>query len=204
MINVGIINIGISNIKSIYSAIDFLGYNVKLISKEKDFQSVSHLILPGVGSFPSAMQGLKNSNLLDSIGSYNKAGKYILGICLGMQILSDLGYENGITNGLGLINGKVEIIKPKNGFFLPHIGWNSISIQKKDKIFNQINDNADYYFVHSYYFKPLKKDNILSYSHYGDKFTSIVNRDNIYGFQFHPEKSQKNGLKLLDNFIRLK
>ena len=97
MINVGIINIGISNIKSIYSAIDFLGYNVKLISKEKDFQSVSHLILPGVGSFPSAMQGLKNSNLLDSIGSYNKAGKYILGICLGMQILSDLGYENGIT-----------------------------------------------------------------------------------------------------------
>ena len=204
MINVGIINIGISNIKSIYSAIDFLGYNVKLISKEKDFQSVSHLILPGVGSFPSAMEGLKNSNLLDSIGSYNKAGKYILGICLGMQILSDLGYENGITNGLGLINGKVEIIKPKNGFFLPHIGWNSISIQKKDKIFNQINDNADYYFVHSYCFKPLKKDNILSYSHYGDKFTSIVKRDNIYGFQFHPEKSQKNGLKLLDNFIRLK
>ena len=131
MINVGIINIGISNIKSIYSAIDFLGYNVKLISKEKDFQNISHLILPGVGSFPSAMEELKKSDLLESINSYNKSGKHILGICLGMQILSDLGYENGITNGLGLINGKVELMKTKDGFFYLILGGTVLVFKKR-------------------------------------------------------------------------
>ena len=126
----------------------------------------------------------------------------VLGICLGMQILADIGYENQKkTKGLGLIKGEVKKI-PTN-LKLPHVGWNEVLIKKEDRIFSEIEDKKDFYFVHSYYFDCFNQEEVLSTTNYDFNFPSIVGRDNIYGFQFHPEKSLKNGLKLLNNFLKI-
>ncbi len=191
------------NVDSIIKAVKIAGYDVVFSSEKKDFDNISKIILPGQGAYNYAVTQLDKLDLREKIIEYAKKGMPILGICLGMQILSDYGSENNNSKGLGLIEGNVEILKeiPNK---LPHLGWNSVKFKdKKNKLFFDILDERDFYFIHSYYFKCKNKQNILATAKYNIEFPAIINNDLIFGIQFHPEKSHKNGLKLIKNFLKL-
>ena len=146
------------------------------------------------------MSNLKKLKIYNSLKKYLQNNGSYLGICVGMQILSDEGYEDKITKGLGVISGKIRRFKNKN-LIVPHMGWNSIKLKKENSIISKNLDNKDFYFVHSYIYENIKNSNILAVTKYGKNFPSIVANGNIYGVQFHPEKSHKNGLRLIKNFI---
>ena len=191
------------NVDSIIKAIKIAGYDVIFSSEKKDFDSISKIILPGQGAYDYAMSQLDKLDLRKKIIEYSEKGMPILGICLGMQILSDYGSENNNSKGLGLIKGNVEILKEVPNK-LPHLGWNSVKFKdKKNKLFFNVPDDRDFYFIHSYYFNCKNKQNILATSKYNIEFPAIINNDLIFGIQFHPEKSHKNGLKLIKNFLKL-
>ena len=164
---------------------------------------MSHLILPGVGAFKTTINNLKKKNLLNTIKNTAKK-KPVLGICLGMQLLFDYSAENGKTKGLGLIKGSVEKFDfKKKNIKIPNIGWNKIINVKKNKILSNINKIDEFYFVHSYYIKTHEKKAIVSNSNYNNfLFASIINKNNIYGCQFHPERSRDQGLIFLKNFCK--
>ena len=198
-----IIDYGMGNIRSLQNALNYLGYDSKVTSSPEEIKTSNILILPGVGSFGQAMKNINNYGLKDVITEVAiKKGIPFLGICLGMQLLADCGEEDGINSGLGLIPGKVLKFK-SNKIRLPHIGFNSLKYRdKSSNIFRNIQNNSDFYFVHSFYYECQNESNIIGTTEYGDEFVSAINKDNIYGFQFHPEKSQSNGLLLLNNFIK--
>ncbi len=200
---VAIIDYGSGNIKSLYNSLNFLNYTPILTNDTKEINDCDKIILPGVGSFDNCIskihikvdiENLKNEILFKK--------KFFLGICVGMQILSSFGFENRKTNGLNIIEGVVEKINTKL-LPLPHVGWNNIEIIKNDEIFNGIESLLDFYFVHSYRFKVKNKEHSLAETNYGEKFSSVIKKDNVYGVQFHPEKSQSYGLKFLSNFLKL-
>ena len=201
-----IIDYGMGNILSIQNAINFLGYKSFLSNKPNIIEKSDVLILPGVGSFNEAMKRLNKLKLVEAIKKniLRNDGK-ILGICLGMQLLAKNGTENGNIKGIGLLNGSVLSLKLKTGKVLPHIGFNKITNMPNTKLFNGIKKDKYFYFVHSYYFEPKKEDLNFKYSYcnYGKKFISSFENDKIFGTQFHPEKSQRNGLTLLNNFLSL-
>tara|TARA_B100001109_G_C18860751_1_gene473851 strand:- start:2102 stop:2695 length:594 start_codon:yes stop_codon:yes gene_type:complete len=188
------------NLGSISNAVYSLGWDYKLISEKKDFEEISHLILPGVGAYSSAMLKLNSKNLTSSIVEFSKKGNPVLGICLGMQLLSYSGEEGGISEGLQLINGNVKLLKNENNLHMPHVGWNNLIIKNSHPLLDGIKSNIDFYFVNSYFFDVKKEKNIIAETEYGQIFPSIVSKQNVIGVQFHPEKSQSNGLKILDNF----
>tara|TARA_B100000315_G_C14384706_1_gene499116 strand:- start:110 stop:736 length:627 start_codon:yes stop_codon:yes gene_type:complete len=203
---VGIIDYKLSNIYSVYQACKFVGLTPKLISKPSDFESFDALIIPGVGSFPKAMENLRKQNLLDKIKEFAALNYPILGICLGMQLLFTLSYELKKCKGLNLIKGKV-IKFDKKKLVVPHIGWNTFKIFKnesKNNIFKNIPENSFMYFVHSYYVVPEDKKGITALSKYGNQvFCSSYSKDNIYAMQFHPEKSSKQGIQIYKNFKQI-
>jgi len=170
----------------------------------RDIKESSHIILPGQGAFESCMNGLKKiPGMIDALEeSVIKNKKPFLGICVGMQLLAEKSYENGQHLGLGWIKGSIKKLEVKN-LKLPHMGWNSVVIvnQQTDMKFNL--ENEDLYFVHSYFFECSKKENVVGLTYYGSNFTSIVCKENIYGVQFHPEKSSDQGLVLIKNFLDL-
>ena len=175
--------------------------NVLISNKLNDVKNSTHVVLPGQGAFSTCMNGLKKTDgLIDELCEFalNKK-KPFLGICVGMQMLAEKGEENGIHYGLGWINGKIKKL-PEKSLKLPHMGWNVVT-PKNSKYNNLISNKDDYYFVHSYYFDCANKDNILAETKYGTNFASIVGKENIYGVQFHPEKSSSQGLNLLKEFI---
>ena len=175
--------------------------NVLISNKLNDVKNSTHVVLPGQGAFSTCMNGLKKTDgLIDELCEFalNKK-KPFLGICVGMQMLAEKGEENGIHYGLGWINGKIKKL-PEKSLKLPHMGWNVVT-PKNSKYNNLISNKDDYYFVHSYYFDCANKDNILAETKYGINFASIVGKENIYGVQFHPEKSSSQGLNLLKEFI---
>lgn len=198
-----IIDYGAGNVYSVFNAISSLGYKNIIVSDSKlNIKNSDAIVLPGVGAFDSCINNLKEKNL-DSI-LYEEVmikSKPILGICVGMQLFATQGEENGINKGLNWIPGTVKKIKIKKEFPIPHVGWNNISIIN-NKLFINNNINSDFYFDHSYYFDCEKKY-ISAYCDYGNKLTAAVNYKNIFGVQFHPEKSQKNGLKLFRQFFNL-
>lgn len=197
--SVGIINIGFGNIGSLNAALERLGYDIKLVSEPSELVGVTHLILPGVGSFKSAVLQLKTNGLFNAIKNFSSEGFPVLGICLGMQLLADSGCEGGEIEGLGLIPAKVvPIVAP--GIRLPHVGWNNVTKILDHELLNNIRNDVDFYFVHGYYFLVDSKSYILGTTNYGIEFPSVIARNNVIGTQFHPEKSQDNGLRLLDNF----
>ena len=163
--------------------------------------SSTHLILPGVGSYKNCIEKIKKNLGINLIkNQILEKQKPLLGICVGMQVLSSSGYENGDHEGLNLIEGKV--VKLENTLLsVPQVGWNEIEIKKKDPIFDGIPDKSEFYFLHSYQFKTKSKNNVLSTTNYENNFTSVVSEKKIYGVQFHPEKSQTFGLRLLKNFV---
>ena len=175
-----------------------------LISKKlNDVKNSTHIVLPGQGAFSTCMNGLKKTDgLIDELSEFALIKKKpFLGICVGMQMLAKMSEENGDHEGLGWIDGQIKLL-PGDNLKLPHMGWN-LAIPTNSKYNNLISTKNDYYFVHSYYFKCVDKDNILAETKYGTNFASIVGKENIYGVQFHPEKSSSQGLNLLKQFIRV-
>ena len=180
--------------------------NIEVTSDLNKIKSSDKVVLPGQGSFKSCVDALNNiSGLVDTLNEFAISKKKpLLGICVGFQMLADVGYEEIETKGLGWISGKVSKIDNQNGKYkLPHIGWNQITIVKESKIFKNIENNSHMYFVHSYEFIPEDKNVISTMTDYSSKIVCSVEKENIFGTQFHPEKSDKIGLKIINNFLNL-
>jgi len=190
-----ILDYDVGNLDSVQRGFKRAGMET-IISKDPEvIQRAESLILPGVGAFEDAMISLKNSNLIPLIEAHIQKGKYLLGICLGMQLLFDKSYENGVFDGLGFLRGTIEYMQIP--YKVPHMGWNELKFNiPDDKILYQITENDNVYFVHSYYANANKAD-VIAYTNYGIDMPAIVKKDNIYGMQFHPEKSGIVGLNLL-------
>ena len=206
--NITIVDYSSGNISSVINSFKEVCKNKCKINVSSDLKiilSSDKIILPGQGSFKSCMEALnKIKGLNETLNQFVfDQKKLLLGICVGMQMFADVGYEGTETKGLGWISGKVSKIDNQNGKFkLPHIGWNEIIITKESNIFNNIENKSHMYFVHSYEFLTKQKDCVVATTNYGNSIIVAVAKDNIFGTQFHPEKSQKNGLKLLENFLK--
>ena len=203
---IGVINYGLGNIKAFLNIYDELNIKAKSIEKLKDFKDVSKIILPGVGSFDNAMNKFNNSGLSQKFKELVLIKEIpVIGICVGMQMLANSS-EEGELPGLGLIEGEVKKFNIKNIPYktkIPHMGWNNASLNLKSPIFKNFKEISKFYFLHSYYFECKNDLNTISTSNYGISFSSSVNKNNIYGVQFHPEKSHSNGINLLKNFNEL-
>ena len=200
-------NYGAGNIRSVQNALNYLGVDSRLISSPKEVLESEKLILPGVGSFRLAMENIKKRELLDALNRAVLDEKTpILGICLGMQLMAEESEEDGLTKGFGWIKGTfkkfpAEKLKIK----VPHVGFNTVFFEKqKNTLFKGLGRKADYYHVHSYRLAYDESEDVSGWSEYGEKFVASIEKENIFGTQFHPEKSQSNGLTLLKNFADLK
>lgn len=201
IIKVCIVDYGIGNIKAFKNIYDKLNINVEIVSQKEQFIDATHIILPGVGAFDWAISKLNDSGLRKTLDLLVLEKKIpILGVCVGMQIMATQS-EEGLLNGLNWISGKV--LKLDKNKILPHMGWNNVYPVTKSDLFNDIK-NLEFYFLHSYYYKTEDDKHILTTSKYGSLFTSSICNKNIFGTQFHPEKSHKNGIKILENFIQIK
>ena len=207
--NVTIVDYNSGNISSVINSFKEVAkdkVNIEVTSNLDKIKSSDKVVLPGQGSFKSCVDALNNINgLVDTLNEFviiNK--KPLLGICVGLQMFADVGFEETETKGLGWISGKVLKIDNQNGKYkLPHIGWNQINIIKESRIFKDIKDKSHMYFVHSYEFVPIDKKSISATTDYSSKHVCAVEKENIFGTQFHPEKSDKFGLKIINNFINL-
>lgn len=196
-----IIDYGAGNLQSVKKAIDFIGGECEISADRDKILSASHVILPGVGSFADAMKSMQNRNLVETVKEAASCGKPFLGICLGLQLLFESSDESPGVEGLGIFKGKIVEIPKDNGLKVPHIGWNSISLPRKSRIFNGINNNSYVYFVHSYYLQSEDKSIVCATTDYGVNIECAVEQGNIFATQFHPEKSSAVGLKILKNFL---
>jgi len=207
--NVTIVDYSSGNISSVINSFKEVAedkVNIEVTSDLNKIKSSDKVVLPGQGSFKSCVDALNKINgLVNALNEFvinNK--KPLLGICVGLQMFADIGYEEIETKGLGWISGKVSKIDNQNGKYkLPHIGWNQINIVKKSKIFKNIENNSHMYFVHSYEFIPKDKNVISATTDYSSNIVCSIEKGNIFGTQFHPEKSDKTGLKIIQNFINL-
>ncbi|AXP08236.1 imidazole glycerol phosphate synthase subunit HisH [Campylobacter hepaticus] len=200
---IAIIDYKAGNLNSVIKALDKIGAKNFIAQNQEDFKKASKLLLPGVGSFKEAMLNLEKFHLIEALKEQVLIQKKpILGICLGMQLFLEQGYEGGVCKGLGLIEGEVVKFEDDLGLKIPHMGWNDLDILKKDPLYKDIDNKSDFYFVHSFYVR-CKDEFVSAKTQYGHKFASSLQKDNIFATQFHPEKSQNLGLKLLENFTRL-
>lgn len=197
-----IIDYGMGNLKSVYNALKYLSIPCKISDNINEIKNSKGIILPGVGAFPDAIKTLREKELDILIKERCKEGVPFLGVCLGMQLLFDRSYEGRECEGLGLISG--EVAKLKGNIKIPHISWNSLIFNEKykaNKILKNINEGDFVYYVHSYYAKVENKENLIAYSEYGEnKIAGVVGRENIFGMQFHPEKSGDVGLRIIKSF----
>lgn len=202
---VGIINYGMGNLFSVKSALNFIKCDNEYVNSPNDLKNFSKLILPGVGSFNHAIKNLKKQGWFDEILEMTKIKQVpILGICLGMHLMAEKGQEDGDEDGLGLIEGIIEKFSIEDSSLkIPHVGFNRVNFKKEDILFKNFNKEfADFYFVHSYRLSKTSNDIMTSQCFYGEDFVSSFNLNNIFGTQFHPEKSQGNGLIVLNNFLK--
>jgi len=202
---IAIVNYGVGNLASVKNMLKKAGYESVLVSDAEAIERATKIILPGIGAFDHCMTEFNNSGLREAVTQKTLKDKTpLLGICVGLQMLME-NSEEGVEPGLGWIAGKtVKFKKEKLGDLkIPHMGWTSVQIAKKTALTEGLGDQPRFYFVHSYYVQPDDKTDEMLTAHYGYDFTAAVNRDNIYGAQFHPEKSHKYGMKILENFARL-
>ncbi len=202
---VAIINYGMGNVQSVANAINAIGYKAIITRDKTEIESATHLILPGVGAFPTAMENLKKLGLIEILNEeVIEKKKPFLGICLGMQLIGKTGYENGVTPGLGWVDADVIKFDFKDSKLkIPHVGWNDVVCDTEKKLFLNSQKIQTFYFVHSYYLN-CKKDIMVGECEYGIKFAAVIEQNNIFAAQFHPEKSQQDGLDLLKKFIDVK
>lgn len=204
MLHVSVVDLGLNNISSIVRLLNATGINIEISIVDKyEPKPYSHfIILPGIGNFGAACEVMQQNEINHFINDQVKLGSFITGICLGMQLLGNTSSESPQSNGLGLIEGTSTKFEAKSGFPVPHVGWNSIEVAKNGVLDTLVADR-DFYFTHSFYFNPLNSIDILSKTHYGETaFTSAVHKSNIFGFQFHPEKSGHVGELLISELIR--
>ena len=197
---IAIIDAKFGNLASVINAIKYLGYDHDVLKKPSKIRAYSHFILPGVGSYNKAAKKLRALGWYKAIKDLADASMPFFGICLGMQLMFDEGDENGTIKGLGLFKGKCKIFSKNSKLPLPHMGFNFVK-HKNSMIWKNIPNPSPFYFVHSYRIKEAEGDSLTSKTHYGEEFISFIEKKNIFGAQFHPEKSHKIGLKLLSNFI---
>jgi glutamine amidotransferase len=195
---IAIADYGIGNLRSVQKAFEYLGFEAIVTEDRRRIADASHIVLPGVGAFADAAENLNRSGLWNVILSEVKKGKPFLGICLGMQLLFERSFENGVTEGLALVSGEVVQFRV-DGLKVPHMGWNNLVVRTNPLI----SEEPYVYFVHSYHASGVPDANIIAEADYGYRFTAAVRKDNIFGFQFHPEKSGEAGLAMLKKFGEL-
>lgn len=196
---IAIVDYDVGNLKNVYTALGDVGLEGVITRDKKILDQAEAIILPGVGAFSDAMDNLRKFDLIDTLDTNVKKGKFLLGICLGMQLLFDKSYEDGEFSGLSYIPG--EIVKfTAPGIKIPHMGWNNLIINRESPLVKNISNEDYVYFVHSYYAVPADFKDVVAYAEYSVKVPGIVQRDNVIGMQFHPEKSSAVGLQLLKNF----
>lgn len=196
-----IIDYGMGNLKNVYNALKYLNIHCKISKEINEIKMADKLILPGVGSFKEAMNNINNLGLDEVIKKKVYSGTPLLGICLGMQMLFEKGYENGESDGLAFIKGNIKLIEPVEKVKIPHIGWNKLQSSKKNILLSNLEKNSFVYYVHSYAACDMDNENLIAFSNYGGvRIPGIICKDNVYGAQFHPEKSGDVGLRILKNF----
>lgn len=203
---VAIIDYGVGNLRSLIRAFEYLGTNAFVSENAKEIENSDAIVLPGDGTFKAGMDGLKLRNLIETVKNFANSGKPLLGICLGAQILLSEGLEFGKRNGLAIIPGIVNTFPSATKEKIPHIGWNKLLLPNggswRNSILSNVKKGSTVYFIHSYIMEPRKKENILAQTAYGEiTFTCLIQKGNVYGCQFHPEKSGKIGLQIINNFI---
>ena len=199
---IAIIDYGMGNLRSVQKGLEKAGFQAEIVQDPNLVRQADKVVLPGVGAFRDAMHNLRETGMVAAIHEVVTAGKPFLGICLGLQLMFTTSEEGGLYEGLNIFPGRVRLLPP--GLKVPHMGWNQIEMQKSCPILNGIPDGAAFYFVHSYYVAPDDSGVITTLTDYGIKFTSIASRENVFGIQFHPEKSSALGLAILKNFGELK
>jgi glutamine amidotransferase len=198
-----VVDYGMGNLRSVQKGFEKVGREAVISRDPAVIGKASHLILPGVGAFPECMANLARFDLVDPLLGFINSGKPFLGICLGLQLLFDESEEFGLNEGLKVIPGAVKGFEKGMGLKIPHMGWNQVFFRKSVPIFKGIDDGLYFYFVHSFYVAPTNAEDIAAESEYGIRFTCAIARNNVFAVQFHPEKSQRNGLKILENFASL-
>ena len=200
-----VIDYGMGNLASVCRALEEAGASVSLAGNPDAVGDASHIVLPGVGAFKDAMSRLEAGAWPERLArAVQVEGIPLLGICLGMQLLADSGEEGGITEGLGLVAGRVKRLTSAIGERIPHVGWNEVNPVQGAAIFEGISTGTDFYFVHSYHFVPVDAQSVLARTDYCGGFVSAVNCGTVFGMQFHPEKSSRHGLRLLRNFLAIR
>lgn len=197
---IGVLNIDAGNLRSVANTIDQCGYDVRVIESGREFDGISHLVIPGVGHFGAASRHLQERQLVRPIVDFAASGRPLLGLCVGMQLLASQGTEGGAFPGLGLVPGTVVRIPDAPGARIPHVGWNSVEFLAAHPVFSGVKANRDFYFVHSFHVETEAPEMRLGITDYHSALTAIIGQGNVLGFQFHPEKSQLNGRRLLQNF----
>ncbi|MGO4111606.1 imidazole glycerol phosphate synthase subunit HisH [Paenibacillus sp. YAF4_2] len=197
---IAIIDYGMGNLHSVSKAVERLGYEAVVTADPAVIAAADGAILPGVGAFGDAMDNLRETKLDEATKAYAASGKPLIGICLGMQLLFTQSEEHGVNEGLNLLPGKV--IRFQGDYKVPHMGWNKLNFQQDSPLFKGL-EEGHVYFVHSYHAKPEVASDLLATTDYHQQVTAIVGRGNVYGMQFHPEKSSELGIKLLGNFLAL-
>lgn len=199
---VSLINYGVGNLGSVRNMFKRLGVHTEDIVAPEDLATASRVMLPGVGAFDHGMRALQEAGWVDAVRQHVAAGKPLLGICLGMQLLLDSSDE-GELPGFGFIPGRALKFQAQPGFRVPHMGWNVANPTRQNSLFADLEEESRFYFVHSYYAAPEHEENTLARTPYGDEFASAIISENVYGTQFHPEKSHRFGMRLLENFSQL-
>ncbi len=198
-----IIDYEMGNLRSVQKAFESVGHSAVITSDPAMLADAEKIVLPGVGAFRDAIAALHARKLVEPIRAAVERGKPFLGVCLGMQLLFDKSYEDGEHEGLGIVPGEVLRFRVPREFKVPHMGWNQVQFQRRPPVFDGVANGAYYYFVHSYYVSPKDPAVIATETDYAQPFCSSIWRDNVYAVQFHPEKSQAAGLRLLKNFAEL-
>ncbi len=201
---IAIIDYQMGNLRSVQKAIEHVGHQAVITSDPNELRRAEKIILPGVGAFEDAIAEIRRRDLVGPIKEAIEQNKPFLGVCLGLQLLFDRGYEGGVHEGLGIIPGEVRRFEVPKEYKVPHMGWNAARVVRRPPILDGISDGAYFYFVHSYYVVPEDSSIIATETDYATPFCSMIWRGNLFATQFHPEKSQADGLRLYKNFAELK
>ena len=200
---IAVIDYGMGNLRSVQKGFEKVGHQAAVTSDPAEVDRADKVVLPGVGAFEDAMAELRRRSLIDPVLAAINSGKPFLGICLGLQLLFETSYEHGEHKGLGVLEGEVVRFELPPEYSVPHMGWNQLSIARRAPILEGIKEDTYCYFVHSYYVVPRNAEVIATTTDYPDPFCSMIWRDNLFATQFHPEKSQSDGLRMLKNFAEL-